>query len=220
MSGIVVAVTLVVVGFIFLLTARAKKRRMERIQSLAQSRGWEYEPIRERLSTGYRLHSAAWTLEGLTWTADHSPEPSQQSVFQRTRLWTHQFSGPVGLVLVGPWSGSTPDLGGFGRMMVNKLIEKYFGIVDADLHDVPAGSPEFQRKYKILAQNERDATALLSLGMEQRLFNWKGPLPVIKVRENEVRIEVEGNQYKKEGEILAMTDLADAIITTWKKIDN
>ena len=148
--------TLILVATIFFMTSRSKKRQSERMQSLAQARGWDYEPIRERLSSGYRLHSNGWTLEALTWSSGHSPEPSQSDVSQHTHIWSNAPGAPVGLVLIGPWSGNVPDLGGFGRMLMDKIIERYLGVVHADLQAVAAGSAEFQRKYKIFAQNAND----------------------------------------------------------------
>lgn len=205
--------TLFLVAAIFLMTSRSKKRQSERIQSLAQARGWDYEPIRERLSSGYRLHGKGWTLEALTWSSGHSPEPSQSDVSQHTHVWSSATGVPAGLVLIGPWSGNVPDLGGFGRMLMDKIIERYLGVVHADLQSVAAGSAEFQRKYKIFAQNANDVTAILSVGVEQALIRWKSPLPVIKISAQEMRIELEGKHYKTEADILALIGLAENIIT-------
>ncbi len=217
LNVVVIVGTLILVAVIFILTSRSKKRQGERIQSLAQARGWDYESIRERLSSGHRLHGEGWTLEALTWSSGHSPEPSQSDISQHTHLWSNAPGVPTGLVLIGPWSGKVPDLGGFGRMMMDKIIERYFGMVHADLQAVAAGSPEFQRKYKIFAQNPKDGTAILSLGVEQALIKWNNPLPVIKISAQEMRIEVEGKHYKTEPDILALTGLAEKIISYWEK---
>lgn len=216
LSAIIIAGTLFVVVMIFIISNKTKKHQAELIQSLAQARGWVYTPLRERLSTGYRLQSDRWTLEALTWSSGHSPEPSQSDVNQRTHLWTNKISIPAGLVLIGPWSGSIPDMENFGRMMMNKIIERYLGVINADLQDIPAGSPEFQKKFKVFVQHMEDGPKILSPGVEHELLRWKGPLPVIKITPQEMRIEVQGKHAKAESDIIAITGLAETIISHWK----
>ncbi len=216
LNAVVIVGTLVVVGVIFIITSQLKKRQVARIQALAQGRGWAYTPIRERLSSGYRLEGPGWTLEALTWSSGHSPEPSQSDVSQHTHIMSRAPRLPAGIVLIGPWSGSAPNLGDFGRMMMNRIIERYLGVVNADLQEVAAGGLDFRRKYKIYAQNANDATGMLSLEVEQALSEWRGSLPVIKINAQEMRIEVEGKHYKTEAEILALTGLAEMILSQLK----
>jgi hypothetical protein len=217
LNAVVIVGTLAVVGLIFIITSQSKKRQDERIQALARGRGWDYAPIRERLSSGYRLQGRGWTMEALTWSSGHSPEPAQSDISQHTHIRGNTSNLPAGLILIGPWSGSVPDLGEFGRMMMNKIIERYLGVVDADLQEVTAGSADFQKKYKIFVQNANDATAILSLEVEQALTGWKGPLPVIKISGQVLRIEVDGKHYKTEAEILALSRLAEMIMSYWEK---
>lgn len=102
-------------------------------------------------------------------------------------------------------------------MMMNKIIERYFGVIDANLQSVQAGSPVFQRKYKIFAQHESDISPRLSLGLEQILSAWQGTLPVVKITPQEMRIEVQGEHYKKEQDILSLVELARIIMGLWEK---
>ena len=213
LNVVVIFGTCLVVGAIFLVTSRTKKCQTERIQALAQGRGWAYTPIRKRLTSGYRLEGPGWTLEALTWSSGHSPEPSQSDVSQHTHILSRTPSLPAGVVLIGPWSGSAPNLGDFGRMMMNRIIERYLGVANADLQEAATGGLNFQRKYKIYAQNAEDVKAILTLGVEQALSEWKGPLPVIKINAQEMRIEVEGKHFKTEAEILALTGLAEMILS-------
>jgi len=213
LNAIVIAGTLVVVVFIFMLTKRVRKRQVDLIRSLAQGHGWAFAEIRERLSSGFRLQSEHWTLEALTWSSGHSPEPSQSEVNQRTHLWTEKINGFSGLVLIGPWAGNVPDLGNLGRVMANQIIERYIGVPNANLQNIQTGSSDFQKKYKVFAQGANDVPRILTPDVEHQLLQWKGPLPVIKITSQEMRIELQGKHCKTPSDILAVTRLADGIMS-------
>lgn len=212
-SLIVVVITGIVVALIFIFVGRTKKQREIGLKNLADLHGWTFEPIQDHLEWGFRLRGSEWVLEAVSKSSSHSPEPSQMDVTQSTRIWTPGFSASGDLVLIGPCSGSIPDFGGLGKMLINKMVDSFLGRHDMDLQMVDSGSQELHKHYLVLAAKPQDAEKVLTSPVEKSLLTWKGTLPVIKINSKGLQIDINGQHYKTEKEITALVDLTELLLT-------
>ena len=78
-SLIVVGVTAVVVIGIFVLTGRAKKQKLARIEALTKEQGWQFEVIEERLRQGYQIKGYNWQMQAIKESRGQSVEPQQSN---------------------------------------------------------------------------------------------------------------------------------------------
>ena len=88
----------------------------------------------------------------------------------------------------------------------------FLGNSAAGLKEVMLHSAEAAKRFMVLAQEPKDALKILTPKIEMALTNWQGNLPVIKFTAEGLQIDVRGAQYKKEKDILALVNLAEALL--------
>ena len=209
---IVIALTGVLVIFIFLFTGNRKKKAEAAIRSLADQRGWRYEPFKERLSWGYRLEGGRWTLTTQSESSGTSVEPSQMDVAQSTRLTAPGYALPGRILLISPRTGGRGDTGSPGQNLGELAAKWFLGDRAGRLREIETGQAAFDNRYAVMGENPEAAMALLTAGVRERLLAWKGSAPWIKAAADGLQIELKGRHIQKTDEILALTDLAEAIL--------
>ena len=189
-SLIIVMVTGVVVVGIFILTGRAKKRQLQHIETLAGQNGWQIEPIKERLRSGYQLTGFNWVLESLTYVSGHSEEPQQSNVSQKTIFRSESFYLPSRNLLIGPKPAQV-GIGHLGTMLQEKLSQAVLGESARDIAAAQVGSVDFLERYMILANDPQDAIELLTPRVEQTLLALAAKKPVVKLTQQGLEIKLD-----------------------------
>jgi hypothetical protein len=193
-------------GLVFLFVRQKQAAREQALIALATEKGWKYEPVREPRSSGFRLSSPAWILESIATSSGQESGPGSSDVAASTR-WTSEIAGEA--LLIGERT-STANLGNFGEMLTNQVLQLALGAEAAGLQEVKAGSETFQKRYMVWCKNPE--TVRISPALENALLNWQGQKPLIKHISGQLEIEIRGKKLTRREEILAVTHLAQAIM--------
>lgn len=212
-SLIVILLTGVVVAAVFILTKRAKKRQLERLESLARQKGWQFEAIKEPLSNGYRMKGGNWTLEALKIARGQSVEPQQSNISSETLLKSSSLYLPGRNLLVGPKPAQV-DLGGFGEMLKQKLIQTVLGDSGKGMAEVQTGSSFFRERFMTLANDPEDARRILTPQVEQLLLKLEAKKPVLKVSQAGLEIKLDNDYLEKDDDIINFVELGEALLKT------
>jgi len=213
LSLIVIALTGVVVAVILILTKRAKKQQLERLEGLARQKGWQFEAIKERLSNGYRMKGGNWTLEALKIARGQSVEPQQSNISSETLLKSSSLYLPGRNLLVGPKPAQV-DLGGFGEMLKQKLIQTVLGDSGKGMAEVQTGSSFFRERFMTLANDPEDARRILTPQVEQLLLKLEAKKPVLKVSQAGLEIKLDNDYLEKDDDIINFVELGEALLKT------
>ncbi len=213
LSLIVIALTGVVVAVIFILTNRAKKQQLERLDGLARQKGWQFEAIKERLSNGYRMKGGNWTLEALKIARGQSVEPQQSNISSETLLKSSSLYLPGRNLLVGPKPAQV-DLGGFGEMLKQKLIQTVLGDSGKGMAEVQTGSSFFRERFMTLANDPEDARRTMTPQVEQLLLKLEAKKPVLKVSQAGLEIKLDNDYLEKDDDIINFVELGEALLKT------
>lgn len=203
---LVLAVLAIAGGLIFLLIRGKQAQNEQQIRQMAAENGWTYQSIREPLAWGLKLTSPRWTLEALSHSSGRESGPGSSDIAQNT-VW--RANSPGATFLLGPRAGQA-DLGGFGDLLQQQVLQLALG-ADADgVREIQAGSAAFQQKYMLWARNP-DADRI-SPALESALLNWKGVKPVIKRTSEGLTIELRGTRLEKPAEIGALVQLGETLL--------
>ncbi|MHB8089583.1 MAG: hypothetical protein ACYDH2_15180 [Anaerolineaceae bacterium] len=213
---IVVAVTGVLIGVIFLLVAAQKKKRTITLRHLAGMNGWSYEPVEEQLSSGWRLRKGEWTIEALNLTSKNASDNSNSSTVNSQTRW---FSSAVcmkdGIILIGPHQPEI-NLGGLGEMMRQVFLRVMIGdeAVNAEgIQQVELGSLELMARYMVWTNREESAKQLIDQQLENELRAWPMKLPpVVKFSPAGLEIKLQGLRLYKEQDIYALVKLGNTLL--------
>ena len=83
---IVVIVTGIFIGVIFLLVSSRRKKAEKVLEELVSKHGWRYDKVSERLKAGYRIYGSRWKLEGLRVSSESSSDTGSSNIRDYT-LW-------------------------------------------------------------------------------------------------------------------------------------
>lgn len=211
-SLIVIACTVLAVALIFYFTRRAKRQRMAQIQALAVQQGWRFEQVKQKLVSGYRLIGKNWMMESMIIAQGPDVEPHLSNIHQYS-VFTSEVLSLLGRnLLIGPAEKGV-QLGEFGKMLQQKVIEKFLGPSGVGVHSVQVGSSTFLQKFMILANEEADARRILSPKGEALLLGWQGTQPVIKVTNSGLEMRVEGTYIQKPEDIQKFVELGKSFLS-------
>ncbi len=215
-SLFVIAGTALVVGLIFLLVARNKKQREERIKHYASLNGWTCTPVNERFSSGYRLGKGEWMIEALNETTSQPGSSSGSStVTSITRWFTASARMPDGMVLIGPRQPEV-NLGGMGSFLVQAALSLMIGADAEDaqgIESIELGSLELMKRFMIYTNRPETAKELVSLPVESALLNMPPTLPlVVKYSPNGLEVKVQGKRLYDELTLNALVKLGCALL--------
>jgi hypothetical protein len=213
---IVVAVTGVLIGVIFLLVGAQKKKRVTALRNLASMNGWSYEPVEEQLSSGWRLRKGDWTIEALNQTSKSSSDNSNSTtVNSLTRWFTQSARMADGIVLIGPHQPEI-NFGGLGEMVKMVALRLMVGDESNDaigIERVELGSLELMAKYMVWTNREEIAKKFLDEQLENELRSLPlKMLPVIKFSPGGLEIKIQGLRLFKEQDIYALVKLGNTVL--------
>lgn len=221
-SLVVLAVTAVVVGLIFWLVAQNKKKREQAVQTLASLNGWIYEPVNERLLSGYRLRKGDWMIEALNESTGHSNDTSgSSSVTSFSRWFSSEAKLTDGIILIGPRQPEV-NLAGMGDFLLQAALKLMIGS-DADqaggIQQVELGSLDLMNRYMVWTNRAEAAEKILDQGVEIALLNWPGSIPlVVKLSAAGLEVKVQGKRLYKEQEIHALMKIGSALLDSAHQI--
>jgi len=220
---IVVAITGVLIGVIFLLVGAQKKKRAADLRNLASMNGWIYEPVEEQLSSGWRLRKGDWTIEALNQTTKSSSDNSNSStVNSLTRWFSDSARMADGIVLIGPHQPEV-NFGGLGemvkmvalRLMVGSEADSAIGIERVEL-----GSLELMARCMVWTNREESAKKFLDEPLEYELLAWPlKMLPVIKFSPGGLEIKIQGMRLYKEQDIVALVKLGNTALDSAYQVE-
>jgi type II secretory pathway pseudopilin PulG len=225
---VVIALVAVVIGGVFIVYYSRQARKEAQLAREAQSRGWQYQRIRERLVSGYRLSgvasgNVAWTLESTAQSSDGEAAPGSSSIVRRTRWWSEAATLPNRMALIGsrPAAGPSPNvLGGLGGMVVQAALRVMLGDQAgqvAGLSEAQVGSETFRERYMVFAHDPTEAQRLLGAGVESALLNW--PMRqqiVIKLSQSGIEVSILGKQITEVAEIEQIVGLGSRLVLAWQ----
>ncbi len=213
---IVVCVTGLIIGLIFVLVAAQNKKRETGLRNLASLNGWSYESVEDKTSSGWRLRKGEWTIESLNQTTKSSSDNSNSSTVNSMTRW---FSDAVrmsdGIVLIGPHQPEI-NFGGLGdmvkmvalRLMIGSEFDSAIGIERVEL-----GSLELMAKYMVWTNREETAKLFLDQQLENELRAWPMKLPpVVKFSPAGLEIKMQGMRLSKEQDIYALVKLGGSAL--------
>jgi len=210
-SLIVVLVTGVVVIGIFILNQRARKRKLLQVESLAGHNGWGFTAIMERLRSGYQLKGPNWSIEALTYVSGTSVEPQQSNVSHRTTFRSESLYLAGRNLVIGPRPARV-DLGSYGTMLQDRLLQAVLGDSARGLSEVQVGSDEFLEHYMVLVNDARDAEELLTLRVQGALLALVAVKPVIKLTEQGLEVRLDQAYLSREEDIKTLVQLGEALL--------
>lgn len=220
---IIVAITGLLVGMIFLLVYLNKQQRETALRAMASKNGWTLEIVNDHNASGYRLHKAEWTIESLNQT---TYSPSGNTNTSRVDSLTRWFSETVrmtdGIVLIGPHQPEI-NFAGMGemvqmvalRLMIGSESTSAVGIQRAEL-----GSLELMARYMVWTNREEIAKKLLDHPLENVLLAWPPKLPqVIKFSPGGLEIKILGRRLYGEQELTALVKLGNTLLDSAYQVE-
>ncbi|KAF0106013.1 MAG: hypothetical protein FD147_2615 [Chloroflexi bacterium] len=212
----VIVVTVILVGLIFWLSHKKKVEREQKIRTLASQYGWTYEPVAERLVSGYRLRKSEWVLEALNTTTSHSGDATGSSdVTQMTRWWSAAAKMKEGIVLIGPRQ-SDINLSGIGDFLIQAALRLMIGSeadFAKDIKQIEMGKLSFNKRYMVWTNQEEAANRLLEMAVENALINWPTKLPpIVKFSPVGMEVKLQTQRLDKPEEIVALVKLGETLL--------
>ena len=213
---IVVLVTALVVGGIFMLVRSKQKKAQQEVIDLAARKGWRYEKVSERLISGYRLHGPRWTLEALRTSSE---SPSSDTGSSNVRDYTVWFCGDVvfspGLLMIGPRQPEV-NLGGISEVIRQTMLKLMIGAEADDARGIEEsfiGTISLRERYMIWTNQEENARQLLAPQVEKALVTYPGKLPpVVKVSSRGLEVKLLSQRLSKPTEIEALVAIGEAFL--------
>lgn len=216
---IIVAITGLLVGMIFLLVFWNKKQRETALRAMAGKNGWVLEIVNDQNASGYRLRKAEWMIESLNQTSTDSNSTTVNSL---TRWFSEAVRMPDGMVLIGPHQ---PDInfGGLGEMVKQVALRVMIGSEfdsATGIERVELGSLELMARYMVWTNREEIAKKLVDHQVENALRAWPLKLPpVVKFSPAGLEIKYQGPRLFKEQDITALVKLGNILLDSAYQVE-
>lgn len=195
-------------GLVFWLVRRKQAAEAQAVQDLAAEKGWKIETLREPLLWGERLISPRWSLEAISRSSGRESGPGSSEVAMQT-IWHADQPGPT--LLIGERS-SQANLGSFGGMLQQQVLQQALGAEAEGLSETQLGSQALREKYMLW--DTPDSEIHISPRLESILLEWKGVKPLIKRGSAGLTIEVRGAHLKTAPDLLRLIDLGETLLKT------
>ena len=207
--------TAIFIGIIFLVVKKRKTDTSQSIQMLAAKKGWRYEKVGDRLSSGYRLHGRDWTYEAIKAASSTSSGPGSSEISNLSRWFTNQVIFEPGILLIGPRQPNV-ELGGIGevlkqtmlRLMIGKEADDALGIEEALI-----GRMALRERYMVWTNQEEKAREVLTVEVENALIKYPGKIPpVVKINSAGLEVKVLSQKLEKPEEIIGLVEIGEAFL--------
>ncbi len=213
---IVVGITGLVVGLIFILVYINGKKRDEAMQMLASRNGWIYEKIKERLKSGYKLRKHDWTIEAVNESSGNSESSSGSSTVSSITRWFSDVAKlREGIVMIG---NRVPDvfmnrLGTAVLLSASGMLNPKEAEMIKDIHPLELGSLELMKRFMIWTNQEEEAKRMVNTDVENCLLNLPKTLQVmIRYSFEGIEVRVQGKRLYQEQDLNALVKLGTALI--------
>jgi hypothetical protein len=204
---IVIGCTALIAGGIFLLVNKKQKESEQQLRQMAVQKGWQMETIRKPLVSGTRIKSTYWTIETISQSSGQESGPGSSNIAQST-TWLAPRSGSI--ILVGPRPPQS-NLGTMGALLSQQVIQMALGPEASNVKEVQVGSSEFQKRFMVWAQDEKDADRLLTPAVQADLLTWHKMIPLIKRTSADLRIELRGFHLTKAADFQRLVQLGEKL---------
>jgi hypothetical protein len=207
--------TAIFIGIIFFIMNKRKTDTVKAVQALAARKGWRYEKVSERLSSGFRLIGNGWTYEAVKTASSTSSGPGSSEISTVSRWFTNQVFFNPGILLIGPRQPNV-ELGGIGevlkqtmlRLMIGKEADDAFGIEEALI-----GRMALRERYMVWTNQEEKAREVLTVEVENALIRYPGKIPpVVKVNSAGLEVKVISQKLEKPEEIAGLIAIGEAFL--------
>lgn len=205
---IVFAGFLAIAGVIFFLVFQHQKRENQKLNQLAQQKGWQIEHIQEPLAKSIKIIAPEWTIEAVSQSSGTETGPGSTDMEQKTTWFSNQ---PGSTILIGAKT-SQINLGITGEMLLKQIMQTALGEDAAGIEEVQVGSSAFQKQFMVWAQDIDEADKLLTPGFQSSLLNWNKTFPLIKRTSKGITIELKGTHLRKPDEITALAHLGELFL--------
>ena len=212
---LVILGTLIFIGILVLVVKKRKTDTTQSIQILATKKGWRYEKVGERLSSGYRLHGRDWTFEALSASASTSSGPGSSEISNLSRWFTNQVVFDPGILLIGPKQPNV-ELGGIGEVLKQTMLRLMIGN-DADdalgIEEALIGRMALRDRYMVWTNQEENAREVLTVEVENALILYPGKIPpVVKYNKTGLEVKVISHKLEKPEEIAGIIAVGEAFL--------
>jgi len=212
---LVILGTAIVIGIIFLVVHKRKTDTSQSIQELATKKGWRYEMVDERLSSGYRLHGRDWIFEALSASTSTNSGPGSSEISNLSRWFTSQAVFDPGILLIGPKQPNV-ELGGIGEVIKQTMLRLMIG-KDADdalgIEEALIGRMALRERYMVWTNQEENARQVLTVEVENALILYPGKIPpVVKLNSAGLEVKVISHVLEKPEEIAALIAIGEAFL--------
>jgi hypothetical protein len=207
--------TAIFIGVIFLVVKKRNTDTTQSIQLLATEKGWRYEKVEDRLSSGYRLHGRDWTYEAIKTASSTSSAPGSSEISTVSRWFTNQVFFDHGILLIGPKQPNI-ELGMIGevlkqtmlRLMIGKEADDALGIEEALI-----GRMALRERYMVWTNQEEKAREVLTVEAENALILYPGKIPpVVKFNFSGLEVKVISQKLEKPEEIAGLIAIGEAFL--------
>ena len=213
----IIVFTIIVIITIFAITKYSKSKKTEKIKKLATTKGWEYTPIREPLSWGFRLATHRWDLESVAQSNSATSDEKSSNIVHATRWFGKNSTNEEGFVLfIGPRPKNNLS-GDLTQSLIQMAVSIYLGEHVSGIREISVKSSKLSDQYLILSNNDQLTTDLLSTPMQRALMQWPGKvLPLIKVLNNEISIEIKDVKVEKPEEIESIIFMGETLLSGFR----
>ena len=226
---IVIVVTAILVGAIFWFVHQHKVQQEQLFVNTSSLRGWAYERIEQRLTSGFRLRGtaagAAWELLSLRESTGREAGPGSSNVTVSTTWSSVPANPPGGLAMIGLRPAISAENASavaacMGSMVVQSALRLMLGSDAAhqlsSMQEVEAGSASFRQRYMVWAHTEADARRLVSSSVESALLAWPKKLSlVIKLGPEGIHIRLP-EQLSQPSAVDPLIDLGRHLLEAWQ----
>ena len=213
----VIVITSIVIITLFAIIKYSKSKKAEKIIQLAAAKGWEYTLIREPLSWGYRLDTQRWGFESIAQSISAASDEKSSNIVHATRWFGKNRTKEERFVLlIGPRPKNNLS-GDLNQSLIQMAVSMHLGEHVSEIREISVASSKLFDQYLVLSNNDRLTTDLLSPPMQRALMQWPGNvLPLIKVLNNEISIEIKDVKLEKPEEIESIIFMGETLLSGFR----
>jgi len=212
---IVVFITAIFIGCIFVLVYYRKQKSQQVIINLANQKGWRYEKVDERTTSGYRLYGPQWILEGLRETSESGSDSGSSNIRSYTRWYSGQVNFTPGILLIGPKQPEI-NLGGIGDVVKQAMLKLMVGDEADDalgIEESLIGRMALRERYMVWTNQEEKARDILTPEVENALIRYPGKIPpVVKFNAKGIELKLISQHLEKPVEIEGLVTIGKAFL--------
>ena len=212
---IVVIVTGIFIGVIFLLVSSRRKKAEKVLEELVSKHGWRYDKVSERLKAGYRIYGSRWKLEGLRVSSESSSDTGSSNIRDYTLWQSADVTFSQGILMIGPKQPEI-NLGGISDVLKQTMLKLMVGD-EADgaegIQESLIGRMALRERYMVWTNQEEVARGVLTPEVENALIRYSGKVPpVVKINARGLEVKLISQRLQKPEEIEGLVAIGEAFL--------